>query len=482
MAQKKSLEISTDSVSKIETPKIENPVPAKYTEFTAWRRTLILLIVTIAGMLGPIAGNIYIPILPELQKVFSVSHTAMNGTVSAFMAVFAFAPLLWASWADFGGRKTLYIISLAIFIISNVILAATPPHIASLYVFRVIQAFGASSVMSLGAGTIADVTPPKGRGKAISYFMLGPQLGPVLGPVLSLIGTEGGWRWIFGFLAIFGAVVYCFILFFLPETLRYLVGNGEYYQDKSWLVIPQLTQKKVTDQVHPKPPKPSLRGMLKFLRFKPVFICSLIAGLLFASFYGMIVTFGVILKENYNYTNVQVSVSYICPGVSLISGSIISGRVSDYLRQRRINLKIDNVPEHRLATMIYGLVLTTGSIIAYGWIAQNSVHVSALFIFVFLCGFGMTWVFVINTTYLTESSPALPATNVAIGNMMRNLAAAISSAIIDILTNAMGYGWCFTGLGFVSLLTIGLSFLLMRYGPKWREECEAKKAETTLKK
>ena len=108
---------------------------------------------------------------------------------------------MWASWADFGGRKFLYLISLVIFIASCIFLAALPAHIGILFAFRVIQAFGASSVQSLGAGTVADTTEPKNRGSAIAMFMLGPQLGPILGPILGgAISSNGDWRWIFAFL------------------------------------------------------------------------------------------------------------------------------------------------------------------------------------------------------------------------------------------------------------------------------------------
>ena len=170
-----------------------------YCALSLKRKTIIIGIVTIAGCLGPISGNIYIPILPQLENEFHISTQVINGTVSAFMFVFAIAPLLWASWADYGGRKTLYLIPLIFFILANILLAATPANIVGLYILRVLQAFGASSVISVGAGTVADIIEPKHRAKAISVFMWGPQLGPVLGPVLSIIASKGQWRWIFGF-------------------------------------------------------------------------------------------------------------------------------------------------------------------------------------------------------------------------------------------------------------------------------------------
>ena len=63
------------------------------------------------------------------------------------------------------------------------------------------QAFGAASVLPLGAGTVADLVEPKYRAAAMSIVLLGQQLGSVMGPLLGgdLIGATS-WRWIFGFL------------------------------------------------------------------------------------------------------------------------------------------------------------------------------------------------------------------------------------------------------------------------------------------
>lgn len=66
------------------------------------------------------------------------------------------------------------------------------------------QAFGAASVLSLGARTVADLVEPKNRASTISIVLLGPQLGPVLGPLLGCALTgAASWRWIFGFLGNF---------------------------------------------------------------------------------------------------------------------------------------------------------------------------------------------------------------------------------------------------------------------------------------
>jgi hypothetical protein len=67
------------------------PLEPPYSALPLGRRRLILTIVTVAGFLGPLAGNIYLPALPVFQNVFQTSATAINATVTSFMVVFAFA-------------------------------------------------------------------------------------------------------------------------------------------------------------------------------------------------------------------------------------------------------------------------------------------------------------------------------------------------------------------------------------------------------
>ncbi|KAG7662653.1 DTR1 [[Candida] subhashii] len=454
------------------------PRVQEYCVLSFKRKSFIVGIVTLAGFLGPVSGNIYIPILPELERVFGVSTTAINGTVSVFMVVFAFAPLLWASWADFGGRKVLYLISLVFFIIANILLATVPANIGALYVLRILQAFGASSVMSVGAGTVTDIIEPKNRAKAVSYFMLGPQLGPILGPIFSIIAASGEWRWIFGFLALLGFVVYIIILVFLPETLRYLVGDCSCYLGTSLFVKPRIWQTKIVEDSprYPKPPKPSLKNYWKIFKYKPVMLCSINGGILFATFYGVSVTFTQVLQTQYGFTNLQTSISYICPGLAMVAGSIIGGWLSDKLRADMIKKDpASYIPEKRFSLQFFGLLISMAGVIGYAWSVHKHIHVVAIFVFTYLTGFGMTWVFVANTTYLTECSSGQPATNVAIGNFFRNIAAAISSVIIDRLVEKMGFGWCFTGLGLLDLIGIGFVFILLKWGPKWRREHEQNK-------
>ena len=72
-------------------PAIEAQHAKPYCAFPPSRRRFILAVVTAAGLLGPLAGAIYLPALPVLEREFHVGATAINATVSVFMVVFAFA-------------------------------------------------------------------------------------------------------------------------------------------------------------------------------------------------------------------------------------------------------------------------------------------------------------------------------------------------------------------------------------------------------
>lgn len=71
---------------------ISSPKPTSaYSAFSPSRRLTILVIITAANCLGPLAGNIYLPAIPSLAAAFESSYAIINASVSAFMAIFAVA-------------------------------------------------------------------------------------------------------------------------------------------------------------------------------------------------------------------------------------------------------------------------------------------------------------------------------------------------------------------------------------------------------
>ena len=131
------------------------------------------------------------------------------------MAIF---PLWWSSFSETLGRRTIYLVSLTLFLLMNV-LAAISVNIAMLIVMRILGGGAAASVQTVGAGTIADIWEVRERGKAMGIFYLGPLMGPLLAPIIGgALAQTLGWRSTQWFLAIYGAVLLIFVFFALPEV------------------------------------------------------------------------------------------------------------------------------------------------------------------------------------------------------------------------------------------------------------------------
>lgn len=455
-------------------PETHAVTPPPYTAYTPWRQRFILGIVAISGLLGPLAGGIYLPALPVLENEFHASATAINVTVSVFMLTFAFGPLFWSSFADWKGRRPLYIVSMAIYIVANVLLATIPTNYGALVFLRIVQAFGSAAVVSMGAGTVADIFEPKKRAFAMSIFLIGPQCGPILGPVLGgVFAEQTSWRWIFGFLAIAGFTMWAVIILALPETLRARVGNGRMYASRGLIILPPLISSHLVPESErgPPPPKPTLTMYWRLFSYPPIGIVSFNTAMLYSTYFAIAVQLPSDLSEVYKWSTTAIGAGFLAVGIAMIIGSLCGGRFSDWRRAQAMKASINNHvnPENRLADQIWGVIVCAIGCLMYGWFVDRSIHPAAVLVATFLTGFGMNWVFVATTAFLTECVPQQSAGAFALGNMLRNPGAAVAAVIIPSLTARMGSGWCFTGLALLDLVLVGSAVITLRLkSPGWR--------------
>jgi MFS family permease len=280
-------------------------------------------------------------------------------------------------------------------------------------------------------------------------------------------------------LALSCAALYVVLLFCLPETLRSVVGSGAIYVDKSLILAPRWKQTTVVDpKEYPKPPPPTLLSLMKLLQYPPIVIVSLNSALLFAAYYAINVTYTRFLTDYYGFSSTAVGCAYLAPGFSLVAGSLISGRISDYHRSTFVKNNSNDLPhaEHRLHLQIPGVLISLSGVLMYGWFVQFHIHVASVIVAASMAAFGMTWVFITTTSYLTESFKNTPATLVALASLFRNPAASVAAVVIDPLISKMGIGWCFTGLAFVELGCVGSVAFLMVAGKGMRGKLDAEDA------
>ena len=148
----------------------------------------------------------------------------------------------------------------------------------------------------------------------------------------------------------------------------------------------------------------------------------------------------------------------------MIIGSMTGGRFSDWNRAKAIKASVTGTVnvERRLGDQIWGVLMCSAGNLMYGWCCQHRIHPASVLIATFFAGFGLTWVFVTSTSFLTECEPTRAAGVFALGGLLRNPAAALAAVIIEPLVERMGLGWCFTGLSVIDLVIVGGGVILLK--------------------
>ena len=177
---------------------------------------LIAAIMTLTAM----SIDINLPAIPATAHALGAGLTTTQLTVTLFFACFAIGQLLWGMLSDRTGRKPAMLVGFVLYEITT-LGCALAPDIATLLSLRVLEGFSAGAAAVLGRAVIRDLFegPQMARilSLALAAFVTAPIIAPSIGAVILSLA---GWRWIFGFLAVYGAVLMVLAALFLEESLK----------------------------------------------------------------------------------------------------------------------------------------------------------------------------------------------------------------------------------------------------------------------
>ncbi len=125
---------------------------------------------------------------------------------------------LMAKLSDRTGRRTIYVLDVALFAAGSLVVALSP-NFAVLLIGRAMQGLGAGGIFPVASAVIGDTFPPEKRGGALgligAVFGLAFLIGPILGGIL--LGLFG-WRSLFLINLPIALVVIVLALATLPST------------------------------------------------------------------------------------------------------------------------------------------------------------------------------------------------------------------------------------------------------------------------
>ncbi|KAJ5512808.1 Major facilitator superfamily domain general substrate transporter [Penicillium fimorum] len=469
------------------------PVSPPYHVFPRSRKLLMVIIVSLAAIFSPLSSNIYFPALTDVAEELNISMSLASLTITVYMIVQGLAPSFWGSFSDVLGRRVIFIGTFAVYIIANIALAVSTNY-GELMAFRALQAAGSAATISIGAGVIGDITTSSERGSLIGIFggvrMLGQGIGPVFGGILS---QYLGFRSIFWFLAIASGISLFSILFFLPETLRSIAGNGTvplkgiykpilYYicgqKNAQEASTPSGKKAKVTFK--------TVLAPLTFLAEKDVFITLLFGSMVYTVWSMVTSSTSALFEEKYGLNSLEVGLTFLGNGFGCMAGSYTIGYLMDFNHKRtereycqQHNLPIDsriNSKSHPDFPIEYARMRNTWWITAifiicvavYG--VSLRTHLAVPIILQFIIAYGSTAIFTINSALVIDLYPGASASATAVNNLMRCLIGAAGVAAVQPIIDALTAEFAFLMLAGVTTAMVPLLMVEMKWGYGWRLE------------
>lgn len=180
---------------------------------------VLALLLAALAMIGPFSVDTYLPAFPVIGESLAASPMQVQQTLTAYMASFAIMTLWHGALSDSFGRRSIILISLAVYAVASIGCAAVH-RIEYLWVFRILQGLSAGAGVVIGRAIIRDLYAGAEAERMMSLvtmiFSVSPAIAPIVGGWIVSVSV---WRSIFLMLFAFAVLMLWFCWRRLPESL-----------------------------------------------------------------------------------------------------------------------------------------------------------------------------------------------------------------------------------------------------------------------
>lgn len=175
--------------------------------------------VIIAIAMSVLDSNVTNVALPSLSKEFGVSPDTSIWIVNAYQMAIIMTLVIFATVGDIYGYRKVFLRGMTVFTLASV-LCAVSTSFPMLIVSRVLQGFGAASIMGVNTALIRLIYPPEILGRGMSLNTMAVAVSAAAGPTIAgFILSALSWHWLFAINIPLGIVAYMLGRRMLPDNV-----------------------------------------------------------------------------------------------------------------------------------------------------------------------------------------------------------------------------------------------------------------------
>ncbi|QGA18659.1 hypothetical protein EYB26_006344 [Talaromyces marneffei] len=439
----------------------------------------------------------------------NVTYTQLNNALSLNFVGLAMGCVFFIPLAKKFGRRPVYLVSTALIVVTT-FWSSEMQTLGELYGSNLIQGLAGATNECIVQMTISDLFFVHHRGTMNTLYMCMVMIGSFLSPIAA--GTQAtnmGWRSSYRTLGIFTTIILVLFCFLYEETKYGKVIEGLSSSDsveERHTVVNNLKSEQKIEARDDEPTRPSMgmntnhqvdatipmRSWKQRLAFhtytpesiwpyfyRPFVVLSTFPTVIFCAvqyafsvaFLTIIITVTSLVFPNppYNFTSQQVGFMGLGPFVGNLLGAIYGGIFGDWsiLYFSRRN-KGYYEPEMRLYTLHLPALFMSGGLIMFGVTLDRGMHWIYPSIGGAFFGFGLGCIGDVSLTLVIDSYRNLTGDAFTGVAFLRNvISIGVPFGITPWISNS-GLQNMFIECGFISLLVLSLTILIILYGKRSR--------------
>jgi EmrB/QacA subfamily drug resistance transporter len=152
--------------------------------------------IMLATLLAALDQTIVATALPKIVSDLN-GFEHLSWVVTAYLVSSTVTVPMYGKLSDLYGRRTLFLVAISVFLAGSALCGAAQ-SMGQLIAFRALQGIGAGGLIPLSQAAIADLFPPRERGRYQGYISGMWAIAAVAGPLLGgTLADHASWRWIF---------------------------------------------------------------------------------------------------------------------------------------------------------------------------------------------------------------------------------------------------------------------------------------------